>query len=178
MDFGVRSEVATLLLFGLNRFKQCFEITGTEALMVSALDYLQKEGGSVLERLGEDLQQVALVVVVDEDLLPLQNVDVLLHLDGDVLEAGSQVVVVGVGDLVEELDATVFHARDRLDNRLGAHGDVLDARTAIILAELLDLTLTLAIGRLVNRHLDFLVEVGHDHRAKRAVIRVDHLVIN
>lgn len=146
--------------------------------MISPLDYLQKEGGPVLERLGENLEQVALVVVVDEDLLPLQNVDVLLHLDGDVLEPGSQVVVVGVGDLVEELNAAVFHPRHRLDNRLSPHRDVLNARPAVILAKLLDLTLTLACGGLIDRHLDFLVEVDHHYRAKRAVIRVDLLVID
>ena len=122
----MHSEVSSLLLFGLDCLEERLEVTSTEALMVSTLDDLEEESWSVFERLGEDLEQVALVVVVDEDLLPLQDVDVLLHLDRDVLETRAKVVIVGVGNLIQEKDATVLHASDRLDDGLSAHGNVLE----------------------------------------------------
>ena len=40
--------------------------------MVVSLDDLQKEGGAVLHGLGEDLQQVAVVIVVDQDVQVLE----------------------------------------------------------------------------------------------------------
>ena len=40
--------------------------------MVVSLDDLQEEGGAVLHGLGEDLQQVALVIVVHQDLKTLE----------------------------------------------------------------------------------------------------------
>ena len=55
---------------------------------------------------------------------------------------------------------------------------MLYAWTAIVVAKLLDLTLALARGWLIDRHLDFLVEVGHDYGTERTVVRVNHLVID
>ena len=174
----LRSEVTALLLLSLDGFEERLKVACTEPLMVPALDDLEEQRRSVLERLGEDLQQVALVVVVDEDLLALQDVDVLLHLDVGGGEASAQVVIVGVGDLVEEQDATILHAGHRLDDVLRAHGDMLHASTSIVVTELLDLTLALACGRLIDRHLNLLVEVSHHNRSERAEIRVDHLVVH
>ena len=162
----LRSEVTALLLLSLDGFEERLKVACTEPLMVPALDDLEEQRRSVLERLGEDLQQVALVVVVDEDLLALQDVDVLLHLDVGGGEASAQVVIVGVGDLVEEQDATVLHAGHRLDDVLRAHGDMLHASTSIVVTELLDLTLALACGRLIYRHLNLLVEVSHYNRSE------------
>ena len=48
--------------------------------MVVPLDDLYEDGGSVLHGLGEDLQQVAVVVIVDQDLQLLQLGEVLRHL--------------------------------------------------------------------------------------------------
>ena len=52
--------------------------------MVATLDDFEEEGRTILERLCEDLKKVALVIVVDEDLLSLKHVDILLHLHVDV----------------------------------------------------------------------------------------------
>ena len=172
------SEVATLLLFGLDGFKECLEVASAKALMVPALDDLEEERRSVLERLREDLEQVALVVVVDEDLLPLEHVNVLLHLDGHIGKASAQVVIVGVRDLIQEENATIFHTSDRLNDVLGAHGDMLNSGATIILAELLDLALSHAGCRLIDRHLDLLIEIRHYDRSQRGEVRVNHLVID
>lgn len=174
----LNSEVSTDALLGLDGLEKCLEVASAETLMVSTLDDLKEEGGSVLKWLGEDLEQVALVIVVHEDFLPLQDVDILLYLNVNVLKACADVVIVGVGDLVQEEDTTVFHAGHCLDNVLRAHGDVLHTWASVVVTELLDLALTLAVCRLVDRHLDFLIEVGHDDRSERTEVRVDHFVID
>ena len=66
--------------------------------MVLSLDDFEEESGSVFNWLREDLQQVALVVVVDKDLQFSQFLNVLQHLDSSTLEALLQVVVVSIGD--------------------------------------------------------------------------------
>ena len=48
--------------------------------MVVPLDDLYEDGGSVLHGLGEDLQQVAVVVIVDQDLQLLELGQVLRNL--------------------------------------------------------------------------------------------------
>ena len=65
------SEVTTEGLLSLNGPKESLEVSSAEALMVASLDDLKEESWTVLQRLREDLQQVALLVVVDEDLLSL-----------------------------------------------------------------------------------------------------------
>jgi len=156
------SEVSTGLLISFDGLEKGLEVASTETLMVSALDDFEEESWSVLEGLREDLEQVTLVIVVDKDLLTLEHIDVLLNLNVGGGKTGAKVVVVSIGDLVKEQDTTVLHAGDRLNDGFRAHGDVLNTGTSVVVAELLDLTLTLAIGRLVDGHLDLLVEINHD----------------
>ena len=130
--------------------------------MVSSLDHLEEEGWSVFEWLGEDLEEVAFLVVVDEDFLSLEDVNVFGDFNGHLGDVLSDIVIVGVWDFVKEFDTTVLHSGDSLDDVLGAHGDVLDADSSVVVAELLDLTLALAVGWLVDWHLDLLVEVSHN----------------
>ena len=148
-------------MVSLDRFEERLEVASSEPIVVPALDHLKEERGAVLERFGEDLQEVALVVVIDENSLTLDRVEVLLHLDVDVSEAGSQVVIICVRDRLEENDAAGLHALHGVDDVLGTHGDMLDSRATIILAELLDLALPHAGRRLINRHLDLLIEIRH-----------------
>ena len=71
-------------MLGLNSFEKCLEVSSAETLMVATLDDFEEESWAILERLCEDLKKVALVIVVDEDLLSLKHVDILLHLHVDV----------------------------------------------------------------------------------------------
>ena len=82
------------------RPEQGLEVADAEAGGAVALDDLVEQRRAVLDGLGEDLQQVALVVAVDEDAELLQLVPGLV----DLADAGAGVLVVGVGD-VEELHA-------------------------------------------------------------------------
>ena len=66
-----------------------------------SLDDLQEQGGPVLHGLGEDLQQVAVVVKVHQNTQPLQFVHVLLHRDLGCLQPLPQLVIVCLGDAQE-----------------------------------------------------------------------------
>ena len=96
------SEVAAGVLLALDGLEEGLEVALAEAERAVALDQLEEHRGPVAERLGEDLQQVAVLVAVDEDAALLQLLDRHAHL----ADAGAQlgVLVVGVGG-VEELDA-------------------------------------------------------------------------
>ena len=54
-------------LLALDRLEESLEITLAEALRPAALDDLEEQRRSVLHRLGEDLEQIALVIAIDED---------------------------------------------------------------------------------------------------------------
>lgn len=62
------SKVSSLLLLDLDCFEKTLEVSSAKTIMVVSLDDLEEEGRSVLNRLGEDLEEVTLVVVVDKDL--------------------------------------------------------------------------------------------------------------
>ena len=146
--------------------------------MVAPLDNFHENSRSILERHREDLEKVTLLVVVDEDLLPLEDGEVFLHLQVDLAEAHSEVVVIGVGDFLQELDAASLHSLHGRDNIFGPHSDVLHTGATVVLAELGNLRLSNAVGGLVDGHLDLLIEVGHDDGAQRGELGVDHLVID
>lgn len=65
--------------------------------VVVALDDLEEHRRPVLHVLGEDLQQVAVVVEVDQDVELLDGVEVLHDLRGRALEALTKLLVVRLG---------------------------------------------------------------------------------
>lgn len=71
-----------------------YSIINTTYVVVPPLNDLEEERGAVLRVLGEDLQQVAVVVVVYEDVQPLQLVDALGHADLALLQTLPDDVVV------------------------------------------------------------------------------------
>src|SRR3954466_4159725 len=96
------SEVAALFLLALDRLEQGLEVALSETERAVPLDELEEDGRPVAGGLGEDLQQVAVLVAVDQDPALLQ----LLDRGPDLTDAGAQlgVLVVGVRR-GEELDA-------------------------------------------------------------------------
>src|SRR5687767_1984157 len=94
---GENLEVAATLLLAFDGLEQRLEVAGTKALGAFALDDLEEHGGAVADGLGEDLQQVAVLVAVDEDPELLQ----LGPRKIEVAEPGAGVVVVGRGHLQE-----------------------------------------------------------------------------
>src|ERR671938_1224883 len=92
-------EVAALGLLALDRLEQRLEVAVAEAAGAVALDDLEEDRRAVADGLGEDLQQVALVVAVDEDPEPPQVRQVLV----DLADPPRHVLVVGLGNR-QELD--------------------------------------------------------------------------
>src|SRR5690606_28786752 len=69
------SQVAAALLLPLDRLEQRLEVPLPEAHRAVPLDQLEEERRTVLHRLGEDLQQVAVLVAVHQDAPLLQLLD-------------------------------------------------------------------------------------------------------
>src|SRR6476659_8500626 len=105
-----RSEVPAGVLLALDGLEEGLEVALAEAEGAVALDQLEEDRGTVAERLGEDLEQVAVLVAVDQDAALLQ----LLDRGPDVADAGAElgVLVVGVR-CVEELHAVGAQRVDR-----------------------------------------------------------------
>ena len=66
----------------------------------------------------------------------------------------------------------------RIDDIPRAHGDVLHARSTVILDVLLYLTLPFTVGRFVDRHPYVLLIVGDNDRAKTRELSVDLTVVD
>ncbi len=65
-------------LLALDGFEERLEVALAEPAAALALDDLEEERGPVLDRLGEELQQVALLVAIDEDAQRANDVDGLV----------------------------------------------------------------------------------------------------
>src|SRR4029078_8086742 len=79
-------EVAALRLFALDRLEERLEIADAEATRPVPLDDLEEERGAVLNRAGEDLEEVPLPVAVGLDAELLEHV----HRHADVADALGQ----------------------------------------------------------------------------------------
>lgn len=100
MMFG-ESKVSALALLFLDRDEETLEVASSKAFIVPALDDLVEESRAVLDWLGEDLQQVSLLVVVEQDFVFLKGVDVFRYFDSHIWQVLSDVVVVGIRDAQE-----------------------------------------------------------------------------
>lgn len=169
--------VAAEFLLTLDSLEESLEVAGTESLVAAALDDLDEDSGAVLDGLGEDLEQVTGLVVVNKDIELLDDVQVLSDLGGRALETETQVLIVGGGD-AQEVHATGTEVADSLDDVGGVEGNVLDTGTTVVLAVLGDLGLLLAHSGLVDGHLDLLGGVSHDDGAESRVLGVDLGVID
>lgn len=130
--------------------------------MVSPLDDFVEEGGSVLNRLGEDLQQISVLIVVQKNLVLLESVDVLADLNRHIRQVLPNVVIVGIGDS-QELHSTLGEGLYSVDNSLSPERNVLGSRAVVVVYVLLDLRFFLAFSGLVDGHFDVLVVVcDHD----------------
>src|SRR6478735_9169580 len=89
-----RSEVAAGVLLALDRLEQRLEVALAETERPVPLDDLEEDRRPVAERLGEDLQQVPVLVAVDEDAALLELID--RHADLADACAQLRVLVVGV----------------------------------------------------------------------------------
>src|SRR4051794_19659863 len=94
------SEVAASSLLALDGLEQGLEVAGAEALGTFTLDDLEEDGRPIGDRLAEDLQEIAVLILVDENAELLERVP----RKGEVSESISYVHVVAVWH-GEEADA-------------------------------------------------------------------------
>src|SRR3954453_18487560 len=97
-------QVSPAGLLALDRLEQRLEVALAEAHRAVPLDQLEEDRRAVLDRLGEDLQEVAVLVAVGENLQLTQ----LIERDACLADPGAEVVVVAVRG-VEELDPGLAH---------------------------------------------------------------------
>mmetsp|Transcript_533 Transcript_533/g.1099 ORF Transcript_533/g.1099 Transcript_533/m.1099 type:complete len:271 (-) Transcript_533:533-1345(-) len=148
-------------------------------LAAQPLDDFDEDGGSVSERLGEDLQQDALVVLVDEDahLLGQYVLRLSQALEADTRSAAG-IVVCGLGS--HELKAppvgSVPHQPKGSKYVIREERHVLHPLALVLLEVSLNLGLALgAVGGLVYREKDHLVVVG-EHYAVEAAVDCAHVL--
>src|SRR5689334_7463785 len=163
-------QVPATFLLPLDGLEERLEVALAEAERAMPLDQLEEHRRPVLDRLGEDLQQVPVFVAVDQDLPGLEFLD--RHADRADAGAQFRVLVVGVGG-VEELDAGRPHLVDRAQDVVGGQGDVLGAGAAVELEVLVDLRLLAPGGRLVQRELDLAAAARDDLAHQRRVVGGD-----
>ena len=133
--------------------------------MIVSLDDLEEQSGSVFDWLGEDLKEVALVIVVDQDLQFLKHIDIFFYLNASMLKTLPESLVVSVRD-GKELNTSVRECSHCLNDVRSIQGYVLNSSTTVVLDVFLDLRFSLARSGLINWHLNILIEVSNHNRSK------------
>ena len=146
-------------MLALDGFEEGLEVAFSEGLGAFALDDFDEYRRAVHQRFGEELQQVALVVAVDQDSELAQRGEVFVNL----AHAVKDLVVVGIGN-GQEVNTACTEFSDRFDDVVGSQGEVLHARPAIEVDVLFDLGLFAALGGFVDRELDAAVAIAHHLR--------------
>ena len=141
--------------------EQTLEVPSSEALVVSPLDDLEEQSRPIFYGLRKYLEKVTLLVVVKQNFILLQPIDIFCNFDGHVGQVLSDTIVVGVGN-AEELNSPASQVFNCCNNVFSSESDMLDTCVVIVVHILLDLGLLFTICRLVDRHLDILIEVS-DH---------------
>ena len=86
--------------------------------MVASLDDFNEDGWTVLDRFGEYLQEVAIIIVVNQDLQFLQDCQVLFHLHLRLGQPFPQELIIAVRN-VEELLSSGSQVGDSFDDIMG-----------------------------------------------------------
>src|SRR5437016_11811634 len=75
-----KSQIASRSLLALDGFEERFEIAFAETLRAFALNDLEKERRAVFHRLGENLEQITLVIAIDQNAQALQRVQFFINM--------------------------------------------------------------------------------------------------
>lgn len=141
-------------------------------VVIVALNNFKEESGPVLAVLREDLQQIAILIEINQDVQLLQYVHVLLDLGAAVRKLLLKDLIVGRRN-GQKLCSTSLQVAHSLNDVVSVESNMLDTSSAVVFYVLLNLGLFLAVGRLVNGHLHRLLEVGHHNGPQRRVLRMD-----
>src|SRR5487761_1689929 len=128
--------------------------------LLLALDRLEEEGRAVLHRASEDLEQVAVLIAVDQDVEFLKPAQVLV----DLADAPRKRLVVAVRG-AQELGALPAQPGNALDDVLAVQSDVLHPGAVVVVEVLVDLGPAEPLGRFVDREGDAPSSTAADHFA-------------
>src|ERR671919_1078650 len=129
-----RLEVAPLGLLPFDGHEQLLEVAEPEPLRAVTFDDLVEDGRAVLDDLGEDLEEISLVVAVGQDAEPFDVRVVLI----DLSDAIAKGLVIRLRNS-DESHPALPQGVDGADDVVGGHGDVLHAGRSVEVEILLDL---------------------------------------
>lgn len=127
--------------------------------------------------LSKQLQQIPPLVEINQYIQLLQHIKVLIQPHPLRLEPRAHRRIVRLRHL-DKLDAAGLQIRNRRDDIRSAKRNVLHAGAAVEIDVLFNLALFLAVGRLVDGHLDDVVGRAHDHAFERGVLGADVLIVH
>lgn len=129
--------------------------------MVSSLDDFKEKGGSVFNRLGENLKKVTFVVIINEDFIFLDNFKILVNFDIGIRKIFPKNVIISVRN-GQKLNSPLSHVLHSLYDSFGLQGNVLNAWAMIIINIFLNLGLFFSFSWLIYWHLNILIVVSHN----------------
>lgn len=176
-DIQHLNKISAHLLLTLDSLEQRLEVTSAEAGEIMSLNDLHEDSRAVHQvlqssvcdcnrskratYLGEQLQEVAILIEVDENIQAPDGLKVFLQLQSRLLQTRLHIFIICGWDL-DELDAARFEVGDVPNNVVRHESNVLDTGSVVEVNILLNLGLLLALGGLVDGHLHNLVGGGHD----------------
>src|SRR5579871_2094649 len=164
-------QIAAQRLPALDGLEERLEVALSKATRAFTLNDLEEDGWAILHVLGEDLQQIAIVVAVHQNAQLRQFFDWFVYL----ADAPFLLIILAV-NFLNELYALLSQLLDGGDDVAGNHGDVLHARRAVIVQIFFDLRLLAANRRLIDWELDLAVAALHHLRHQRGIFGADGLV--
>src|SRR5258706_15741389 len=165
-------QVPTQLLFVFQCLEKGLEVAFTKAMGALAFDDLKEDRWAIDHGFGEDLQEIALLVVIDEDAELGQVFDIL----GNVAHAIQYVFIVVAGSL-QEFDAAILQIMHRGDDIAGSEGDMLHAGAIIEFQVFFDLRFFAPRCWFVNWQFDTTAAVLHDLGHEGRIFRADGAVV-
>jgi hypothetical protein len=125
----------------------------------------------------EQLKQIPAFVKIDQNVEPLERLEILFQLQSRSFEPLCHRIVVSLRNL-DELHTSGLQISDSLDDIVGAKGDMLYACAAIEVDVLFYLRLLLALGWLVNGHFDNFIGRRHYDRLERGKLGADVFIVD
>src|SRR5260370_20484691 len=152
----VSSEIASQLLITLESFEKSFEVSLAKATCSFAFNRLKEDGWATAYRFRKDLEQIALIVVVNQDTKLSNLVDILIY----VTNAIQYMIIVSRGSR-QEIDPTLLQVAYRRYNIIGIQCNVLNPRAIVEVEVLFYLRLATTQCRFINRKLNTATAILH-----------------
>jgi hypothetical protein len=170
-------QVPSRFLLPLNRLKQTLEVPRAKPIKVIPLDNLNEHRRPIHQMLREQLQQVPTLIKINQDVQAFQHFKVLIERHARLLQPHLHAIVVRLRHL-DKLNTSRLQIRNIAHDIVCSERNVLHTRSTIKVNILFYLRLLLALGGLVDGHLDDVVGRAHDDGLERRVLCADVLIVD